>query len=246
MVCAQQELSFTVLPTAFFQEDYTKSKKKTNEPLKPADIHISAQITYGQYKRYLAAVKHDSSEAFYQSQQPDSGMTSPAIYKRYVGSSEFDDRPVVGISWENAMNYCRWKSAQDQAGQQSPFVYRLPSFVEWRLAKRFAVEQGREEAFDTGFSDWLLDAKDETEINLDHFFKQSYVYVAKKDDPPVLKRKVVMGASFLYQYDDPYAYFKNSYYSGDGYRSVSFRIVKEYLGAEKASWQNYADLPSYR
>lgn len=40
--------------------------------------------------------------------------------------------PVVGVSWYEAVAFCRWLSAQDQR------IYRLPSEAEWEYAARGA------------------------------------------------------------------------------------------------------------
>ena len=72
-----------------------------------------------------------------------------AIGKRPVTNAEFrafrpshhsvandnDESPVTDISWEDAVEYCRWLS--DQTGRP----YRLPSEAEWERAARGGLEQ---------------------------------------------------------------------------------------------------------
>lgn len=78
------------------------------------EFEISEQVTFKEYKEYLAAIKKDSSEKFYWSQLPDTNIsTDKKVYTEYITSKEYDDYPVLGISWDNAMNYCKWKTIKD-------------------------------------------------------------------------------------------------------------------------------------
>lgn len=52
------------------------------------------------------------------------------FYKQ-LGRGLYDpNHPVVGVSWEDAVEYCNWLS------QNSPLKYRLPTEEEWELAAR--------------------------------------------------------------------------------------------------------------
>lgn len=52
------------------------------------------------------------------------------FYKQ-LGQGLYDpNHPVVGVSWEDAVEYCNWLS------QNSPLKYRLPTEEEWELAAR--------------------------------------------------------------------------------------------------------------
>lgn len=75
---------------------------------------------------YLHFLRKDSSDAFYQSQQPDSMLLTNYLlahedtaygfgryYFRYPGFRYF---PLIGITYQQAVNYCRWRSAKVRAG----------------------------------------------------------------------------------------------------------------------------------
>jgi hypothetical protein len=189
---------------------------------------ISDFITYKEYKKYLKAVKTDSSEQFYISQLPDTNITiDKAVYQEYITSSAYDNFPVLGISWENAMNYCKWKTLKDNKKGKIKFIYRLPKGSEWVALLNFCTVNNITVDINDKYSDWILNSFDETIYNFS-MSEFDYIYLHKADDPPVLKRKWNVGESYLYcipSLIDDYPLIRYGY-SDIGYQHIAFRIVK--------------------
>lgn len=84
-------------------------------------VHVDAfsasiyPVTRGEYRAFLEGTGHD---------QPRDWQ-DPA----FAG----DDLPVVGVSWHDAVAYCRWRT-----GHGSP--ERLPTEAEWERAARGGIE----------------------------------------------------------------------------------------------------------
>jgi len=190
------------------------------------DFELSNFITLGQYKRYLNVLKQDTTITYYQQQLPDSMMCLPTCFHEYMSNAAYDDHPVVGVSWDSAMRYCNWKMEQDNDKDGKKFIYRLPSCSEWNVA---ATSNRPPPDIDTHYADWTLNTKDESFLAEDHQHFEAYYYFALPNDPPVMKRKVVLGQSFLRAHGDPIDYLNFSYYAFEGYRHVSFRLLREYL-----------------
>lgn len=108
------------------------------------------------YLEYLYFIKKDSSENFFIAQLPDSSVwqrlirkdsfdTSTENYLRYPGFRYF---PVIGISYEQAMNFCKWRGDvvteyyKVNYDKKYPALknfeliveYRLPTHDEWEYA----------------------------------------------------------------------------------------------------------------
>lgn len=195
------------------------------------EFEISGFITFGEYKTYLNAIKQDSSADFYLSQFPDSNITiDDKIYSTYITDKSYDKYPVLGISWDNAMNFCKWKTLKANKKDTIEFIYRLPTLSEWLTAYHYFKVNNKKHDFNEKYSDWLLDAFEES---FSGWFKPStfkkcydYEYYHKKSDPLVKKRKSIIGSSYLYENNHVFSNRNWGRLAYEGYRNIAFRIVK--------------------
>jgi formylglycine-generating enzyme required for sulfatase activity len=110
------------------------------------------------YLEYLFYIKRDSSLKFYQSQIPDSTSwlgfiatldTVDAYKAQYFNYPGYRYFPVVSISYEQAINYCKWRTdavnrniGSEDLKKKYPklkeydywFEFRLPTKEEWEFA----------------------------------------------------------------------------------------------------------------
>lgn len=220
------QIEFYQIPAQTFNTsvltDYTPHKLTFNLN----DFSISEQITFKEYKKYLMDMKKDSGYAFYKRQLPDSNMCLKEAYKKYVNSKEFDNYPVLGISWESALNYCKWKTLKENKDSLL-FYYRLPHQSEWFIANDYLTKQKIKNDFSKDYADWTLAAFDESAYDFEHDLNPDYEYFALPNEANVLKRKRIMGDSFKFQSNDA---LQDGYgYSFEGYAHVAFRLVKEII-----------------
>jgi formylglycine-generating enzyme required for sulfatase activity len=211
------------------------SHKMKNAPIEtiPA-FDISGFVTYGEYKVYLQAIAQDSSKAFVLRQQPDSSIAPQAeIYAAYVHSDLYDAEPVVGIRWESAMAYCKWKTLQDNPAGSLSFVYRLPTLKEWLSAYTYYEQYHLPTDMNDHFADWLLDSY---YFNWYDFFAGAsyFPFVAIEDTYSAWKRRMTIGNSYVYS-EPSVLYYGFWQFSDTGKRHLGFRIVKEPIAANPQS-----------
>ncbi len=191
---------------------------------------VSRLVTYGEYKDYLEAVRRDSSPSFYRSQLPDSTMCTHEAYNAYVNSTEFDNYPVAGVSWDNAMNFCKWRTLVESRGDSLRVIYRLPSCAEWVSANKSLTSAKFDHDFGKMYADWLLESKDDRfygtkeEMN-DISHALGAVCMDKPGDLPADRRKFVIGNSWRISHPSYFACYGLSYYAFQGYSHVGFRYV---------------------
>ena len=129
------------------------------ETLPPGVVKVDSilvdekEITNLNWQEYLYHLSQDSSYLTYQAALPDTtvweqvydGELALAFKSNYLRAPAFRDFPVVGVSYEQAVAYCHWRSivvTQKMNLGLLPgmeIIYRLPTQVEWQAVAQNEV-----------------------------------------------------------------------------------------------------------
>ncbi len=116
-------------------------------------FHIGAkEVTVGQFRKFVEATGYVTDAEWAGEAQPPGApmlgftppraigavktfeeldiIASPEYSWRNPGFEQTDDHPVVGVSWNDALAFCKWLSEKEGR------TYRLPTELEWEYACR--------------------------------------------------------------------------------------------------------------
>lgn len=199
------------------------------------EFEVSDFVSLKDYKSYLKSIKKDSSKTFYLSQLPDSNiLRDKRDYRKYLKYKKYEKHPAVGISWENAINYCKWKNIQDNSTKNNEFIYRVPELKEWYIAYRYLDVRNLHSDFNYKYSEWLINEYYENMFRFMEYIAESPVKYDTSfnyentdfDYYSRISRKLVVGNSFLSQGTN-YNLLHRVFYANQGYRYVAFRIIRK-------------------
>lgn len=111
------------------------------------------EISNADWREYIAwtAREYGIGSAEYRASMPDSAfwftrsdLSSEPLHESYFREPKYNEYPVTGISYEQAVAYCQWRTERvkeavcmtpsEKAGMPKDFTYRLPTSAEWEYA----------------------------------------------------------------------------------------------------------------
>ena len=118
---------------ANFEEEHPQHRVRITQPFYLGTYHV----TRGQFRRFVKdtgyktdAEKGEKLGAFgWNLKKKDLDFRKDYSW-RTAGFAQTDDHPVVNVSWNDAVAFCRWLSREEQK------TYRLPTEAEWEYACR--------------------------------------------------------------------------------------------------------------
>jgi formylglycine-generating enzyme required for sulfatase activity len=122
-----------LLAAGFFKDEHPQHRVRITKPFYLGTCHV----TRGQFRQFVAdtGYKTDAEKG----ENPGGWGWNPdkkefgfnAKYSwRNVGFEQTDEHPVVNVSWNDAVAFCKWLSKKENK------TYRLPTEAEWEYACR--------------------------------------------------------------------------------------------------------------
>ena len=138
MGSSRDEIDLLPLDDWFFkrwqrERMYNESPRHVIEISRP--FYMSAhETTIQQFRRFVSATGYrttaETDEDGGYGWRDGKWVQSPDFSWRDVGFEQADDHPVCNVSWQDAMEYCRWLSSEEDV------TFRLPTEAEWEYACR--------------------------------------------------------------------------------------------------------------
>jgi len=161
---SQKNKDFTFVPGGSF----TVQESGTTKTISVENFWMSNEITNKEFRQFYNQVKSSPNDSISWVDLPGSkngGLSKPKIISKsysdilgklmnesawksvfekgdYFTNPNYDNYPVVGVTWEGAKYFCMWKTNQEfkklsKQGNPTIMDYRLPTEYEWEYALTF-------------------------------------------------------------------------------------------------------------
>ncbi|MCI0750478.1 MAG: formylglycine-generating enzyme family protein [Flammeovirgaceae bacterium] len=211
------EVSFSLYHNSIFY--FWSAKNQFTDPYDSIFID-KTEISNIHWLEYLHYLRQDSVEVTYMKAIPDSLVwdkwdTTGIMKKHYLSYPGYRQFPVVGITFEQANDYCEWRSKavnnQFPDSMEFEYIFRLPTEKEWCVAAKGSLNQDK---FPYGYEliyrkpqlskDPKLYYKeftnqDSTTLTYKEFKKMFRDYLKKGNEPIFNTVKDFPNGSFYYQ-----------------------------------------------
>jgi formylglycine-generating enzyme required for sulfatase activity len=142
----------------------------------------------------------------------------------YFTNPNYDNYPVVGVTWEGARYYCIWRTNQEfeklkKQGNQMVMDYRLPTEYEWEYALTFNDSK----SFVDSKELHPIDKGDKNKLGLLNLNDNVSEWTCSTGSNDSLEYKVVKGSSWKSESKDSQ---RELVLQGKGADYIGFRIVK--------------------
>jgi formylglycine-generating enzyme required for sulfatase activity len=121
------------LKADWFKDEHPQHRVRITKPFYLGTYHV----TRGQFRQFVADAGYktdaekDEKPGAYGWDPDKKAFDFNAKYSwRNVGFEQTDEHPVVNVSWNDAVEYCKWLSKKESK------TYRLPTEAEWEYACR--------------------------------------------------------------------------------------------------------------
>ena len=129
----KEELRHGFLMADFFKDEHPQHRVRITKPFYLGTYHV----TRGQFRQFVKdsgyktdAEKGDNPGAYgWDPEKKEFGFNKKYSW-RNAGFEQTDEHPVVNVSWNDAVAFCKWLSKKEDK------TYRLPSEAEWEYACR--------------------------------------------------------------------------------------------------------------
>lgn len=235
-----QSDTFIQIPTADINVSEVYPKVKKDTIIKQESFNVSELITLGEYKLFLEFLENEYGEEKAQRYFPDSSIVLEVEdYTAYLKNTIYEKYPALGISWENVMAYCIWRSREDQL--DSNHYYRLLNFTEYAAVRRFDSLNSNKKLVNEDYAEWSI-----LEHDINHLFTEKLSEIVmflfhplsfvSKEEPQSMKRKVVFGDNFHFKRKNIFLNGMYFFYQNNGYHFVGFRLV---IANKNTKTENY-------